>query len=47
MPGNFWARKDSTFEVVGTAPSVNLTPIGNTIVPIPYPVVSKSKLKIS
>jgi len=35
------------FEVVGSAPSVNLTQVGNAVVPIPYPVVSKSKLKIS
>lgn len=47
MPGNFWARKDDKFEVVCSAPSVNLTQVGNAVVPVPYQVVSKSKLKIS
>ncbi|WP_086930361.1 RHS repeat-associated core domain-containing protein [Agarilytica rhodophyticola] len=41
MPNKFWARKDSKYKVVSSAPSVNLTPIGNAIVPVPYPVSEK------
>lgn len=33
------ARKRGSFKAISTAPSVNLTPHGPTMVPVPYPVV--------
>ncbi len=33
------ARKHASFKAISTAPSINKTPIGPTMVPIPYPVV--------
>lgn len=33
------ARKDASFKAIGTAPSINKTPVGPTMVPIPYPTV--------
>ncbi|MYN20056.1 DUF4150 domain-containing protein [Rugamonas sp. FT107W] len=33
------ARKEGTFKAISTAPSINKTPIGPSMVPIPYPVV--------
>lgn len=33
------ARKDSTFKAISTTPSVNKTPVGPSMVPIPYPTV--------
>ena len=47
MPGDFWSRKDGCFEVVCTCPSVNLIVIGSGTAPVPFNVVSKSKLKAS
>ncbi|MEO0443222.1 MAG: PAAR-like domain-containing protein, partial [Pseudomonadota bacterium] len=41
MANKFWARKDSKYTVVSSAPSVNLTQVGNQVVPIPYPVSQK------
>jgi hypothetical protein len=37
----FSVRKTNKCEVISAAPSVNLTQIGNAIVPIPYPVSQK------
>jgi uncharacterized Zn-binding protein involved in type VI secretion len=33
------ARKDASFKAISTAPSINKTPLGPTMVPIPYPTV--------
>lgn len=33
------ARKHGSFKAISTAPSINLTPHGPTMVPVPYPVV--------
>jgi len=33
------ARKHASFKAISTAPSINKTPIGPTMVPIPYPTV--------
>jgi uncharacterized Zn-binding protein involved in type VI secretion len=33
------ARKDASFKAIGTAPSINRTPVGPTMVAIPYPTV--------
>lgn len=33
------ARKDASFKAISTAPSINKTPIGRAMVPVPYPVV--------
>ena len=33
------ARKDTTFKAISTAPSINMTPVGPSMVPIPYPTV--------
>ncbi|MBV6320460.1 DUF4150 domain-containing protein [Duganella violaceipulchra] len=32
------ARKDGSFKAISTAPSINKTPVGCVMVPIPYPV---------
>lgn len=32
------ARKHASFKAISTAPSINKTPIGPTMVPIPYPL---------
>lgn len=37
----FAARQSKKYEVVGSAPSVNLTQMGNAVVPVPYPVSIK------
>ena len=33
------ARKDTGFKAISTAPSINMTPVGPSMVPIPYPTV--------
>ena len=33
------ARKDTAFKAISTAPSINMTPVGPSMVPIPYPTV--------
>ena len=33
------ARKDGAFKAISTAPSINKTPLGPSLVPIPYPTV--------
>ena len=33
------ARKDTAFKAISTAPSINKTPVGPLMVPIPYPTV--------
>ena len=38
MADHLGARKDGEFKAVSTAPSINKTPMGNSVVPIPYPV---------
>jgi len=38
MASNFTARQVEIYKIVCTSPSVNLTPIGNAIIPIPYNV---------
>ena len=38
MASNFTARQVDIYTIVCTSPSVNLTPIGSAIVPIPYNV---------
>lgn len=40
MAKDFLARKDGTWMIISTAPDVCKTPIGSSIVPIPYPVVA-------
>jgi len=35
------ARKNDDFMIVSMPPDVCLTPVGNAIVPIPYPIVAK------
>jgi hypothetical protein len=40
MPNPIGARKDGDFKAVSTAPSINLTPAGSSVVPVAYPVVS-------
>lgn len=42
MPGGInrvGARRDAGFKAIGTAPSINKTPIGPSMVPLPYPTV--------
>jgi RHS repeat-associated protein len=41
MAKNFGARQDSKYEIISSAPSVNKTQVGNSVVPIPYPVSQK------
>ena len=41
MADKFWNRKSGKYEVIFSAPSVNLTQVGNVIVPVPYPVSEK------
>ena len=41
MADKFWNRKSGKYEVICCAPSVNLTQMGNAIVPVPYPVNEK------
>ncbi len=41
MPNKFWTRKSNNYTVVSSAPSVNLTKVGNAVIPIPYPVTEK------
>ncbi len=38
MAKKFGARKGGKYKIVSSAPSVNKTPVGNAVVPIPYPV---------
>ncbi len=38
MADKFWNRKSGKYKVIGIAPSVNKTQIGNAVVPVPYPV---------
>lgn len=33
------ARKDAGFKAISTAPSINMTPVGPSMVPVPYPTV--------
>ena len=41
MADKFWNRKSGKYKVVGSAPSVNKTQMGNVVVPVPYPVQEK------
>ncbi|QQN37668.1 DUF4150 domain-containing protein (plasmid) [Rahnella aceris] len=41
MAENYMARKQSDWIVVGLVPDVCKTPIGPSIVPVPYPVTAK------
>jgi uncharacterized Zn-binding protein involved in type VI secretion len=41
MADKFWNRKSGKYKVIGIAPSVNKTQIGNAVVPVPYPVQEK------
>ena len=45
MASNFTARQVDIYTIVCTSPSVNLTPIGSAIVPIPYNVSEYVVLK--
>ena len=38
MADNLAARKNADYKIIGSAPSVNKTQVGNAVVPIPYPV---------
>lgn len=40
MAKDFLARKNGTWMIVGVTPDVCKTPMGCSIVPIPYPVIS-------
>jgi hypothetical protein len=40
MADNVIARKSGNWNAVSTLPSVNLTPMGGTMLPTPYPVIS-------
>lgn len=40
MADKLGARQDSSFKAISTAPDICKTPMGNTVVPIPYPIVS-------
>jgi len=40
MADQLGLRKDGQFKAVSSVPSINLTPVGNAKIPIPYPVVS-------
>lgn len=41
MSKHIGARQNSKLIVVSLVPSVNLTPMGNSVVPVPYPVIQK------
>ena len=38
MANSIAARKNSNFKAISTAPSINKTPVGSSIPPLPYPV---------
>ncbi len=38
MAKKFGARQQNKYKIVSSAPSVNKTPMGNSVVPVPYPV---------
>lgn len=40
MADDLLARKNSTWMIVSTAPDVCKTPVGSSIVPIPYPIIA-------
>ncbi|MDR3479972.1 MAG: DUF4150 domain-containing protein [Burkholderiaceae bacterium] len=41
------ARKDSSFKAVSTAPSINKTPAGSAMVPVPYPTTQDLSNSVS
>ena len=41
MPNNTIAKKQSGWTVVSTLPDVCKTPMGSSMVPVPYPVTAK------
>ena len=44
MAEKFGARKSDKYILVSSAPSVNKTPMGPSVVPVPYPVTQELDL---